>query len=70
MKVDHILYESNCTGVRMWVCHITECDGLRFWRAERAAGKSKHNDEKIKSEVIDEAFEKFHEEITAEMANA
>ena len=70
MKVDHILYESNITGIRTWVCHISECDGLkRMWRAEKQVGESKLNDEEAKSQVIDEAYARFREDTEAEMAN-
>ena len=71
MSVDHILYESNITGIRTWVCHISECDGLkRMWRAEKQVGESKLHDEEAKSAVIDEAYARFREDTAEEMAMA
>lgn len=68
MKIDHICYELNKAGEpRKWVCQITETDGKqRFWRAERVVGKSSCHDEQAKTEVIDEAFAKFHADIASE----
>lgn len=73
MKVDFICYErkhdEDWSLGREWVCHIQETDGLqRSWHAERHVGNLNCNDEKAKTEAIEEAYAMFHKDLLAENA--
>lgn len=67
MKIDHVLFESISCGMRSWICEIVDIESKRVWVAERVVGESTEDDNKAKDEAMDEAFEKFHATIMAEL---
>ena len=67
MKIDHVLFEATYAGVKTWVCQITDEEKGRYWRAQSPSGNSPQENQHIKVKVIDEAFDKFNEEIKSEM---
>jgi hypothetical protein len=53
--------------MRSWICEIVDIESKRVWVAERVVGESTEDDNKAKDEAMDEAFEKFHATIMAEL---
>lgn len=67
MTIDHVLFESTSCGMRSWICEIVDTESNQVWVVERIVGESMENDDKIKDEVMDEAFAKFHAYISSKL---
>ena len=69
MTVDYVLFQvlEGERHTRKWVCIIRDEDHMRYWRSEQIVGESTENDDKVKDEVMDEAFAKFHADISSEL---